>query len=361
MVVNGTDAGTDGFGVVLRRILYGCGAGLSFFNAWVAFVSNSDRYWGNTPEYVGSLRKQTPINLFQYFAAAAGYRTFCPPGQFTRYFVAGFAVLGGVCVFFMFRRRGTRQVSTVVTAPPVEVSVQEPVMMTPFLPPAEVMAPSPTTVAEHTSQLGLSDVVRPQLPVEPSGEVTLQEFGAEFVEMTNSCDGLTATREALQRSFECARAGDRVRAVLWIDFIYVTYEQMLESYLPLRDFEYLAQLSMWHGIVRSLGRKSDVVQPFVQAFEFARGGNDPLIVARSTEEYAWALDSTNMSHVTGSQLNLAEEMFRTCGRPDRADEIVRLRNGGQRLPSSFLRRSAQSPQATSVLGSSDAAWLRTFF
>lgn len=80
-------------------------AALFGFNAWVSWISNTDKYWSvnSKPQYVDQLRNLKPINLFQFFADAAGYRDYGPPGQFVRYFVWLFSILAVVALFFARR------------------------------------------------------------------------------------------------------------------------------------------------------------------------------------------------------------------------------------------------------------------
>ena len=343
-----------------KRFLLGAATLVSFFNAWIAFVSNGDKYHGYEPDYVASLRRLAPLNLFQIASGAAGYKTYCPPGQFTRLFVGGFAILGFFLCRRLLRQERTRE-SLSKTGPSIDGTQEVPLPNELNLfPPTEAMTPvGHVSGVRDSGPLG-HDLDNSVSNAKMSEMVSFEDFSAEFLELVNSCDVLTATREALLRSFACALADDRQRSVLWLDFTYACYDKMIEIAIDSGNIELMANLSMWHGIVRSLLRKQDVAQPFAQAFAFSEGLDDPVFVARCTEEYAWAFERTNMTTAFETQLAKAEEAFRACGRSDRADEIVRLRTGGESRRSSFLRQGLQSPEATSILGSADAQLLRNF-
>ncbi len=76
---------------------------LFVFNAWVSSISNRDKYWAvdSQPAYVDQLRDLKPINIFQYFADAAGYTESTSPGQFIRYFVWLFIILATIMLFLL--------------------------------------------------------------------------------------------------------------------------------------------------------------------------------------------------------------------------------------------------------------------
>ena len=114
-------------------------------------------------------------------------------------------------------------------------------------------------------------------------------------------------------------------------------------------------------VVRSIFGQGNIDQTFHQASELCKGFNDSVFAARCLEEYSWALEAENRTQAFQTQSQKAEEAFRSCGRSDRAEEIVRLRNGGIRYGSSFLQKKKLVPEATSVLGSSDAREMRLLF
>jgi hypothetical protein len=145
---------------------------------------------------------------------------------------------------------------------------------------------------------------------------------------------------------------------LWMSSIFGTYDRMIEPAVGNGEFETAANIAMWHGVVRSIFGKGNIDQTFVQALELCKGFDDPVFAARCHEEYSWALEAENRTQAFHTQSQKAEDAFRSCGQSDRADEIVRIRNGGERFGSSFLQRKKLVPEATSVLGSSDAREMR---
>jgi hypothetical protein len=187
---------------------------------------------------------------------------------------------------------------------------------------------------------------------------SLEIFFNGFLELVNKNNGVVATREALLQAFACAEAADRQMSELWMVSIFGTYDRMIEPAVGNGEFETAANIAMWHGVVRSIFGKGNIDQTFVQALELCKGFNDPVFAARCLEEYSWALEAENRTQAYQTQSQKAEEAFRSCGRSDRADEIVRLRNGGIRYGSSFLQKKKLVLEATSVLGSSDAREFR---
>jgi hypothetical protein len=187
---------------------------------------------------------------------------------------------------------------------------------------------------------------------------SLEVFFNGFLELVNKSNGVVATREALLQAFACAEAADSQMSELWMASIFGTYDRMIEPTVGNGDFETAANIAMWHGVVRSIFGKGNIDQTFVQALELCKGFNDPVFVARCHEEYSWALEAENRTQAFQTQSQKAEDAFRSYGRSDRADEIVRIRNGGERFGSSFLQRKKLVPEATSVLGSSDARKMR---
>ena len=187
---------------------------------------------------------------------------------------------------------------------------------------------------------------------------SLEIFFNGFLELVNKNNGVVATREALLQAFACAEAADKQMSELWMVSIFGTYDRMIEPAVGNGEFETAANIAMWHGVVRSIFGKGNIDQTFAQALELCKGFNDPVFAARCHEEYSWALEAENRTQAFHTQSQKAEDAFRNCGRSDRADEIVRIRNGGERFGSSFLQRKRLVPEATSVLGSSDARKMR---
>jgi hypothetical protein len=187
---------------------------------------------------------------------------------------------------------------------------------------------------------------------------SLEIFLNRFLELVNNNNGVVATREALLQAFACAEAADNQMSELWMSSIFGTYDRMIEPAVGNGEFETAANIAMWHGVVRSIFGKGNIDQTFVQALELCKGFDDPVFAARCHEEYSWALEAENRTQAFHTQSQKAEDAFRSCGQSDRADEIVRIRNGGERFGSSFLQRKKLVPEATSVLGSSDAREMR---
>lgn len=190
---------------------------------------------------------------------------------------------------------------------------------------------------------------------------SLEIFMEGFLKLVNNNNGVVATREALLQAFACAQVADKQMSELWMASIFGTYDRMIESTVGNGEFETAANISMWHGVVRSIFGQGNIDQTFHQASELCKGFNDSVFAARCLEEYSWALEAENRTQAFQTQSQKAEEAFRSCGRSDRADEIVRLRNGGIRYGSSFLQKKKLVPEATSVLGSSDAREMRLLF
>jgi hypothetical protein len=214
------------------------------------------------------------------------------------------------------------------------------------------------SLGDHlTRQMNAATQGRSMAQPEP---VTFESFTKEFINLVNNSETLASTREALILSFACMNGNDFMRASMWLDFTYSLYDRTIAFAVEDQDFEMGANAVMFHGIIRSILGKQNFDEAFQKSFEFGKNLNDPILAARCTEEYAWALNHAGMTSASAKELERAESQFRACGRNDRADEIVRLRDGGQPSNSSFLRRKSQSPEATTVLGSSDAKDLRLY-